>query len=292
MIIKRLTALALSGALMLTGLTFMPCRVSAEDVIPSGGWEKVESPEITPELKALTDKAFSSLVGMEYIPVAYLEKQVVAGTNHKILCREKSITPDATEVYSIVTINEDLNDGVQVTDIVSSSVATNISDQSGGWVQAESPVVTPELSAMFAKPYEGLAGAYHTPIALLSTQVVSGTNYCFLAETGPVIPNPEMKLVFTTIYQDLEGNVSVVEEIPFSETDPVQQPYETVKKGKKIQLDAGAKVSKVTVSEKNIAKAKKSGKKVIVTGKKPGTTTVTAYDKKGEIIASWVVTVE
>ena len=289
-ICKRLIIIALS--LTLTTLSFSPYKVSANTIIPAGGWQKVESPEITPELKAITDKAFSAIIGKEYIPVAYLENQVVAGMNHRILCRERDTKLGTAEVYSIVTIYEDLNAGAEVTSIESSSVATNISDLDGGWTQAESPVITEELSTMFNKPYEGLCGAYHIPIALLSTQTVNGMNYCFLVETGPVIPNPQMKMVFTTVHQDPEGNVSVIDQQPFTDDDPKPQVDEIIGKGTKVKLKAGKAVAKVKEKKKGIVTAKKSGNKVIVTGKALGTVTVSAFDKKGNLIRSWVVMVE
>ncbi len=272
-------------AFALTTMLSLPLKAFATDITPAGGWQKTDSPEITDELKALTEKAFSTQESKGFIPVAYLARQVVAGMNHRILCRDKSA---ATEVYAIVTIYEDLSGGATVTDIESSSVPTNISDLPGGWTQAESPVITDELFAMFSKSYEGLDGVYHNPIALLSTQVVSGINYCFLAETGPVIPDPQMKMVFTTIYQDLEGNVSVIDQQPFSDSEKPQ----SVKKGSNLKLLTEENIAKIKVSEKGIVKAKKSGNKVIVKGKKQGTVTITAYNKKGAVIQSWVVIVE
>lgn len=53
-------------------------------------------------------KAMKDLVGVSYTPVAYLGKQVVAGTNYLILCRIKAVYPVASPEWSLVTVNRDL----------------------------------------------------------------------------------------------------------------------------------------------------------------------------------------
>ena len=74
--------------------------------------------------------------------------------------------------------------------------------------------------------------------------------------------------------------------------EPAVDPDIIIKVGKKTKLKADMRVKKVKVSENGIVKTAKSGKKVIVTGKKTGIVTVTAYNKRGEEIGSWVVQVE
>ncbi len=75
------------------------------------------------------------------------------------------------------------------------------------------------------------------------------------------------------------------------EEPPVFADY-TCKINGKVKIPAGKQVKKVTVGDPEIAKAKKKGKKVIVTGLSEGTTIVTAYGKKGKELGSWVVKVE
>ena len=82
----------------------------------------------------------------------------------------------------------------------------------GGWqpVPAEARVLPEGARAAFDKATEGLTGASYTPVALLSTQVVAGTNYCILCQITPVVPNavPAWSLVY--IYADLEGNAEIL----------------------------------------------------------------------------------
>ena len=75
-------------------------------------------PAITDSVRALFDKAMDGLVGMNYVPVAYLGSQVVAGYNHAILCQATTVYPGATPRWVIVYLFEDLDGGVEITNIV------------------------------------------------------------------------------------------------------------------------------------------------------------------------------
>ncbi|MBR4576334.1 MAG: hypothetical protein IKO25_03955 [Clostridia bacterium] len=80
----------------------------------------------------------------------------------------------------------------------------------GGWAPAESPEITEDLQKIFEKGLEGLLGVNYTPVAYLGSQVVAGTNHAFLCQATVVAPDavPSWKIVF--LYQDLQGNVSVL----------------------------------------------------------------------------------
>ena len=81
----------------------------------------------------------------------------------------------------------------------------------GGWtpVESEAAVLPDDAQAAFDKATEGLVGATYTPVALLSTQLVAGTNYCILCQITPVVPDavPTWNLVY--IYADMEGNAEI-----------------------------------------------------------------------------------
>ena len=79
----------------------------------------------------------------------------------------------------------------------------------GGWFPAEDPTITDELKALVDKATGNLVGASYTPVALLSTQVVAGMNYCILCKITPIVPDaiPTWNLVY--IYADLEGNAEI-----------------------------------------------------------------------------------
>ena len=76
----------------------------------------------------------------------------------------------------------------------------------GGWTKAEDPTITDELNTIFTKATDGLTGAMYTPLALLETQVVAGTNYKFLCSEKTVTANPTYKNVVVTIYNPISGD--------------------------------------------------------------------------------------
>lgn len=81
----------------------------------------------------------------------------------------------------------------------------------GGWETAEDGTITPELQELFDKAMEELEGVDYTPIKLLETQVVAGTNYKFLCDATVVYPDAETTQAIVTIYEDLQGNVEILE---------------------------------------------------------------------------------
>lgn len=82
-----------------------------------GAYEPAESSEITDEIQTLCDNAFADLVGAVYTPVALIAKQVVAGTNYKILFEKEIVVPDAEKTYAIGIIYEDLDGNASITEI-------------------------------------------------------------------------------------------------------------------------------------------------------------------------------
>ena len=186
-----------------------------EAEVALGGWNIVESPVITDDVKALFDKASENLVGASYTPVAYISSQVVAGTNHAILCKTATTSPGANETYAIVYLYENLEGNVEITDVLNSNVETNTSANAGGWNDVESPVVTDDVKAVFDKGIEGQTGVNYTPIAYISNQVVAGTNYCIFSEATQSVPDVEASYVFVFLYENLEGEVEVTDILDF-----------------------------------------------------------------------------
>ena len=85
----------------------------------AGGWNTAEDPAITEEISSLfwngMDNYQTGTITVSYIPVAYLGWQIVAGTNHAILCRSQEINHPA--VWVIVYLYADLEGNVSVLDI-------------------------------------------------------------------------------------------------------------------------------------------------------------------------------
>lgn len=80
----------------------------------------------------------------------------------------------------------------------------------GGWAAADDPTVTEERSDLFFKAIGNLVGVEYTPVAYLGSQVVAGTNHCFLSLSRVVIPDATPKYVLVYIYQDLQGSAKVM----------------------------------------------------------------------------------
>ena len=81
----------------------------------------------------------------------------------------------------------------------------------GGWqnVPCEAVELPEDAQAAFDKALDGLVGARYVPVALLSTQVVAGMNYCILCQITPVVPNPTPTWALVYIYADLQGNAEI-----------------------------------------------------------------------------------
>ena len=86
----------------------------------------------------------------------------------------------------------------------------------GGWSVTTDSAITDEAAAAFEKAMEKIVGVDYEPIALLATQLVAGTNYCFLCRGTVVVPDalPEYMMVY--IYEDLDGNAQMLEVHPIS----------------------------------------------------------------------------
>ena len=191
---------------------------TAQEAAIVGGWTPAESPEVPAEVKALLEKAAEKLLGAEYEPVALIGSQVVAGTNYQLLCRITPVVPDAVPHYAIVTLYEDPDGNASITDILESQAEGEAlpGELMGAWENPESPDMTDEAKAALDKALEKLVGADYKPIALLATQLVSGTNYSILCQVTPVVPNAESSFVIAHVYQDLEGNAEITEVFDFS----------------------------------------------------------------------------
>ena len=103
---------------MILALLMLFSVASAEKL--AGGWTPSADPTVTEDLKALFEKGTETLTGVDYIPVAYLGSQVVAGTNHAFLCQAVTAYPGALETepaYAMVYLYEDLSGNVSILSI-------------------------------------------------------------------------------------------------------------------------------------------------------------------------------
>lgn len=195
-------------------------ETAAETEAPiSGGYTDAASPVVTDEVKALFDKAAEGLTGVGYVPVAYVSSQVVAGTNHLLLCTATPATEEGKTTYALVTLYEDLNGGAEITEIRNSDAeAPAVSDEplDGAVTAAESPEVTADAKEALTKATDLLTGATYEPVALLSTQVVNGTNYKMLCKITTVTEKPESDYAVVTVWANSDGTAQITETYEFA----------------------------------------------------------------------------
>ena len=80
----------------------------------------------------------------------------------------------------------------------------------GGWTISEDTALTEEARAAFEKAMEGLTGVGYEPVALIGTQVVSGTNYCILCEARTIVPDAVPYYALVYVYADLKGGAELL----------------------------------------------------------------------------------
>ena len=104
------------AVILLALLLVLPLAVYADEPL-AGGWTPAEDYTVTEERQAVFEKGMEMLVGVRYVPVAYLGSQVVAGTNHVFLCQATVVYPDAQPYYVLIYLYEDLQGQVTILNI-------------------------------------------------------------------------------------------------------------------------------------------------------------------------------
>ena len=81
----------------------------------------------------------------------------------------------------------------------------------GGWQPYTEYVelIGEEEKNIFTKATEGLVGVKYSPVQVIATQLVSGTNYAYLAAAENVSAAADKGFAIVTVYADLNGNAEV-----------------------------------------------------------------------------------
>ncbi len=77
----------------------------------------------------------------------------------------------------------------------------------GGWTPYSTPL-SADAKKVFDSVIKGLIGVNYSPLAV-ATQVVSGTNYRFFANSQVVYPGALNEAVIIQIYQPLQGEAHI-----------------------------------------------------------------------------------
>ena len=101
----------------------------------------------------------------------------------------------------------------ELTEMLVSTLSETGNQIAGGWEISDSQEVTDEQKAVFNKAVETLAGAEFTPVAYIGSQIVAGTNHCFLCTERPSVAElqGEETYALVYVYEDLDGNASILD---------------------------------------------------------------------------------
>lgn len=100
-------------------LILLLCASAAMAEQTVGGWQNIphDAAELPDDAQKAFDKALEGLTGAEYVPVAFLSTQVVAGMNYCILCQITPVVPEATPTWALVYIYADLNGNAEMMNV-------------------------------------------------------------------------------------------------------------------------------------------------------------------------------
>lgn len=185
----------------------------------AGGWTLLDAESsISDDQSTVFEKATESWTGAELEPVAVIATQVVAGTNYCFLARVTTVAKTPDVHYSFVTIYADLQGNAEILDIKDIDIDIDDTDDegesteglAGGWTLADPDGNTVENQEVLDKALDGFVGSALSPVACLATQVVAGTNYCFLVKEVRMTANQDSFMALVYVNQDLEGNTKII----------------------------------------------------------------------------------
>lgn len=135
-----------------------------------------------------------------------------ACSDEKIVEEALKETEDTTPVTTIVIetdISEETEETEEAVDLSDMDIIN--SNIPGGWEYADDPSITDERLQLFEDAMGTYVGVDYEPVCYLASQLVAGTNHCFLCRTSAVVPDPVPYWTLVYIYKDLQGNATVTQ---------------------------------------------------------------------------------
>ncbi|MBQ6547061.1 MAG: hypothetical protein IJL74_03580 [Bacilli bacterium] len=187
-----------------------------------GGWtanNDIKAVNIPEDASKALNKATESYDGMTFEPVALLGKQVVSGTNYMFLCKGTTVTEKPVTSLKMVVVYNDLKGNASVSSVkdfdytkyVSKDIEVNTEQLSGAWSvnsNIKATTLSDDVNEAFTKA-TSIVGVEYTPIVYLGKQVVSGTNYAFLALAKTVTAESVYSIDVLTIYDSLDEDAKL-----------------------------------------------------------------------------------
>ena len=198
-----------------------------------GGWtvnHEFTDAALTDEEKEIFEKAMEGIVGAEYVPVAVIAKQLVAGMNYMYLCGETIVYKEPSYKLACISIYKDLSGNVSLNGISNIDIAAFTEEAEeeaaaeivGGWSvnqDLEEGELPEDAKKAFDAAMETITGMGFTPVALLGTQVVAGTNYAVLCKAINVSTNADATLKVVIIYAGIDGTNEILNISDFDPAD-------------------------------------------------------------------------
>lgn len=216
---KRIIIALLLALALLIGST-VPAMAAV-----SGSWKinQKAGSYLTSGEKTVFKRATKGLAGTAFTPVFRLAKQTVAGRNYAFLCKCTAATEKATSSWKIVFVNRDLKGKCKVLDVknfnykniktLDNAYAKPAGD--GAWSYNSAAVTAKGIPSAANKAFNKAAKKYTgvelTPLALLGTQIVAGTNYKFLCRGVTVTPDSTVCLYEVNVCKNLKGKCSIID---------------------------------------------------------------------------------
>ena len=188
----------------------------------AGGWTTngKTGAYVTKAQKKLFAKATSKMVGTTYTPVFVMAKQVVAGTNYAYFCKAQTVTAKKSTSWKVVIVNKPVKGKASVLAVNNfnyKKIKTlknppKASKADGAWKNIskkyKSKVLPKAARKAFNKAAKKYVGVELTPLVLLSSQVVAGTNYRYLC-SGVVPGSKTVNYYAVDVYRNLKGSAKI-----------------------------------------------------------------------------------
>ena len=105
--------------------------------------------------------------------------------------------------------NTEVPTEINVVDVSNDEISNAVI--TGGWKTAEDQQITKEQKAIFDKAMDKLVGVKYEPVAYLASQIVSGTNHCFLCKATVVRPGAASHYTLVYIYENLKNECKILD---------------------------------------------------------------------------------
>ena len=76
-----------------------------------GGWDldEIKGVNLPQKVQSVFTSVTSEIVGADYEPIAYLGSQLVNGTNYRVLCIQRIVSPNSEKRIVKMILHEDLD---------------------------------------------------------------------------------------------------------------------------------------------------------------------------------------